>query len=189
MPVDPEDMHTFFSMNFEGLYPFTHHSAVMEMFNALMEDGLKDEAMEIRAYILENSRIPSVALFTNQIVYCARAGEAKLAIEQYHQMIRCWVAPNAYTYSILIKALAADPNFIGDAKKYLLEMMDKGMRPNARTYTAVLEAFALAGKAEECREILEQMRAKGIVVDEKVVSSFRRIRGALRNVMNALFGK
>lgn len=182
-------MHTFFYKNFKRLYPLTHHYAVMEMFNALMEDGLTDEAMEIRAYILEHGNIPAVAVFTNNIVSCAKPGNAKLAIEQYQEMIRCWVTPNAYTYSILIKTLAADPNFIGDAKKYLLEMMDKGMRPNARTYTAVLEAFALAGKAVECREILEQMRAKGIVVDEEVVSSFQRIRGALRNVMNALFGK
>lgn len=182
-------MHTFFYKNIKRLYPFTLHYAVMEMFNALMEDGLIDEAMEIRAYILENGKMPAVVSFTNNIVYCARDGKAKLAIEHYHQMIHCRVTPNAYTYSIFIKALAADPNFIGDAKKYLLEMMDKGMRPNARTYTAVLEAFALAGKAEECREILEQMRARGVVVDEEVVSSFRGIRGALRNVMNSLFGK
>ncbi|XP_062028471.1 pentatricopeptide repeat-containing protein At4g26800-like [Rosa rugosa] len=57
-------------------------------------------------------------------------------------MLAAGVAPNSYTYTVLIKGLTTDPNFFEDAKKCLLEMMDKGKRPNVATYIAVIEAFA-----------------------------------------------
>ncbi|KAL6129136.1 hypothetical protein ACLB2K_072489 [Fragaria x ananassa] len=68
----------------------------------------------------------------------------------------------------LIKGLAVDADFFGDAKKYLIQMLDKGMYPNAATYTAVLEGFGRQEdkKAEEeGKESLEVMMLRGSFLD------------------------
>ena len=90
----------------------------------------------------------------------ANAGLSKECLKVYLRMLASGVAPNAYTYTVLIKGLAADPKYIGDAKKYVMEMMGKGMRPNARTYTTVFEALAKEQKLDEAKEFLEQMKSK-----------------------------
>ncbi|OMP09075.1 hypothetical protein COLO4_05836 [Corchorus olitorius] len=53
--------------------------------------------------------------------------------------------------------------------KYLMEMIGKGITPNAGTYTAVLEAFVREEKVDDANEFLQQMKAKGFVPDEKDV--------------------
>ncbi|XP_004305048.1 PREDICTED: pentatricopeptide repeat-containing protein At5g65560-like [Fragaria vesca subsp. vesca] len=133
------------------------------MFDALIEDGLTEEAMEIRASILDKGQIPRMVFFTgwiNSIDYVPDCTEE--ALEVFQRMLSVGIAPNAYTYTVLIKVLVKDPKFIGDAKKYLLEMVNKGMRPNAKTYKSVVEAFAGADRVEECWELMKQMKAKGI---------------------------
>lgn len=136
------------------------------MFEALIQDGLTKEAMELRASILDTGKIPLVVFFTFGIgCPSSVVGETQAAINAFLQMLSHGVTHNAYTYSILIKTLAKDPDFIGDAKKYLLEMVNKGMRPNVDTYKSVVEAFAREEKMEECWELMKQMKAKGIVLD------------------------
>lgn len=128
------------------------------MFDALIEDGLTEEAMEIRASILDKGQIPRMVFFTgwiNSIDYVPDCTEE--ALEVFQRMLSVGIAPNAYTYTVLIKVLVKDPKFIGDAKKYLLEMVNKGMRPNAKTYKSVVEAFAGADRVEECWELMKQM--------------------------------
>lgn len=135
------------------------------MFEALIQDGLTKEAIEIRASILDTGKIPGVVFFTGWIDASNLAGDTKQAIEVFRQMVSSGVPPNAYTYAVLIKALTKDANFLGDAKNYLLEMVEQGMRPNVKTYNCVVEAFARSEKMEECWELMKQMKAKGIVLD------------------------
>ncbi|KAM5560827.1 pentatricopeptide repeat-containing protein [Rosa sericea] len=136
------------------------------MFDALIQDGLTEEAMEIRASILDTGKVPGVVFFTGWISSVDLVpGSTEEAIEVFQRMLSVGTAPNAYTYTVLIKVLAKDPKFIGDAKKYLLEMVNNGMRPNAKTYKSVVEAFAGADRMEECWELMKQMKAKGIELD------------------------
>ena len=67
-------------------------------------------------------------------------------------MLATKITPNFYTYSVLIKALSADPNLFKFAKVNLLDMMKKKMHPNAGTYTAVFKGFARQGTREWMRE-------------------------------------
>lgn len=106
------------------------------------------------------------------------------------RMLASGVAPNAYTYAVLVKGLAGNGR-LADAKKYVMEMMSKGMMPAAATYAAVFEAFAKDQKEEEAREFLEAMKGKGFVPNEKDV---REVIGSkrgpvFRSVMSILFGK
>nr|AFK39049.1 unknown [Lotus japonicus] len=106
------------------------------------------------------------------------------------RMLASGVSPNAYTYAVLIRVLVKDAKFLKDAKEYVLEMMDKGMRPNAETYTAVFKGLVREEKLDEAVQLLEQMKAKGFVPDEKAVGEvLADKRGSVfRNVMNILFG-
>lgn len=158
---------------------FLHYRAIV-MFNALMEDGLTKEAMKVREYILSNGEIPPVVLYTDHIVACTKAGKREKVMEVYKRMRANGITPNAYTYSVLIQALAKDPNFLGDAKKYLLKMLHKGLQPNFETYSAVVAAFAQAEKFEECLEILKRMQAKGFDLAEEIVKGGKMCEEALK---------
>ncbi|XP_050143450.1 pentatricopeptide repeat-containing protein At4g38150-like [Malus sylvestris] len=187
-PEDPKDLQeVFHKMRSDGL---TNNA--VNMFDALSKDGLTHEALELFAQIKDKGHMPDVVSHTAVIEAYANAGKTKEALKVYLRMLASGVAPNTYTYSVLIKALAADPgNFLGDAKKYLLDMMGKGMRPNAATYMAVFEGFASQEKAEEGRLLLEEMKGKGFVPDEKAVREvLKSKRGpVVRTVINILFGK
>ncbi|KAK9287023.1 hypothetical protein L1049_015431 [Liquidambar formosana] len=80
----------------------------------------------------------------------------------------CWPLGHAQHLHLhrLIKGLDAGSK-LGDAKKYIIEMMSKGMRPNAGTYTAVFEAFVREHQKDQGKEFLEQMKAKGFIPDEE----------------------
>lgn len=186
-PEDPKDLQeVFHKMRTDGL-----QNNAVKMFDSLSKDGLTHEALELFAQIKDKGHMPDVVAHTAVIEAYAAAGKPKDALKLYLRMLACGVAPNAYTYSVLIKALAADPKFVGDAKKYVLEMMGNGMRPNAGTYVAVFEALAEEEKAEEGREFLEQMKGKGFVADEKAVREVLKSRRGpvVRSVINILFGK
>ena len=141
------------------------------MFHALVDDGDVDEVKEI-----ETGVESMVAIHTSIIKAYLNAGKTKGALEAYRGMLAAWVAPNSYTYTVLIKGLTTDPNFFEDAKKCLLEMMDKGMRPNAATYTAVIESFAKQedeASEKECKELVEVTMGKGFVPNAKAIENTR----------------
>lgn len=186
-PEDPKDLQEIFhNMRSEGLL-----NNAVKMFDALSKDGLTHEALELFAQIKDKGHMPDLVSHTAVVEAYANAGQSKEALKVFMCMLASGVAPNAYTYTVLIKGLTADPKYLGDAKKYLLEMMGKGMRPNASAYTAVFQAFAKEQKVEDAEEFLEQMKAKGFKPDEKAVKEvLSNKRGPVfRTVMNILFGK
>ena len=58
-------------------------------------------------------------------------------------------------------------------------MLDKGLRPNFETYSAVIAAFAQAEKFEECLEILKRMQANGFDLEEEIVKGGKMCEEAL----------
>lgn len=137
--------------------------------------------------------MPDVVAHTAVIEAYANAGQAKEASKTFMRMLACGVSPNAYTYSVLIKGLAAsgDRKLLKEAKKYVVEMLGKGMRVNVGTYVSVFEAIAKMGIAEEGKEFLEVMKGKGFTPDENEVREILKgKRGPeFRSVMDILFGK
>ncbi|OAO91294.1 hypothetical protein AXX17_AT5G02860 [Arabidopsis thaliana] len=165
-PEDPKNLQEIFhKMRTEG---FTNEA--VKMFDALSKDGRTHEALELFSQIKDKNRMPDVVAHTAIVEAYANAGQAKETLKVFMRMLASGVSPNAYTYSVLIKGLAADGKTHKDAKKYLLEMMGNGMSPNAATYTAVFEAFVREGKEESARELLQEMKGKGFVPDEKANS-------------------
>ena len=187
-PNDPKDLQEIFHnmRTKDGLF-----NNAVKMFDALSKDGLTHEALELFSEIKDKGHMPDVVAHTAIIEAYANAGQPKECLKVYLRMLASGVAPNAYTYTVLIKGLAKNDNYIGDAKKYVMEMMGKGMRPNAGTYTAVFEALAKEQKVDEAREIVEQMKSKGFVPNEAAVREvLNNKRGQVfTTVINVLFGK
>ncbi|KAM5575380.1 pentatricopeptide repeat-containing protein [Rosa sericea] len=159
-------------------------------FNSMVNSGFLDEAEEL----LKKAILPVVAVHTYVIGVGVAAGNTNAALKAFQHMSASGVAPNSYTYAVLIKGLTADPNYCGDAKKFLLEMMDKGMRPNAATYTAVIEGFAkLEDKAaeEEGKQLVDVMMHKGFVPNAKAMMEVLKGRPTplIRRVINIALSK
>ncbi|XP_024196199.1 uncharacterized protein LOC112199407 [Rosa chinensis] len=96
------------------------------MYKALLDDGNRHEAwLLFQKQYHESSVHHMVVLYTCVIETFINAGKTK-----------------GCSGGVAAHALAADPSFFEDAKKYFLEMMEKGMLPNTAIYTAVLEGFA-----------------------------------------------
>ncbi|KAK3441373.1 pentatricopeptide repeat-containing protein At4g38150 [Eucalyptus grandis] len=186
-PEDPKNLQeVFHKMRSEGLTDYA-----VKMFDALSKDGRTHEALELFGQIKDKGHMPDVVAHTAVIeAYCNAGGQSKEALKVFMRMLASGVAPNAYTYAVLVKGLADDGR-LADAKKYVIEMMSKGMMPPAATYAAVFEAFAKDGKEEEAREFLEAMKGRGFVPDEKAVrEAIGSKRGPVfRSVMSILFGK
>ncbi|XP_061988005.1 pentatricopeptide repeat-containing protein At1g06710, mitochondrial-like [Rosa rugosa] len=145
----------------------------LEMFGALIDDGYVDEANELCKCICETGVYPMVTNHTSVIQAYLKFGKTKGALEAYRGMLAAGVAPNSYTYTVLIKGLTVDPNFCGDAKKCILDMMDRGIRPNPATYTAVIEGFAKQedkAAEEEAKDLVEVMMSKGFVPNAKALA-------------------
>ncbi|PRQ42581.1 putative pentatricopeptide [Rosa chinensis] len=188
-PEDPTDLRQVFQKveTTEGII-----NNVVKMFDALLTKGHEREAAEMHAQI-DQGFMPEVVTYTGVMEEYAGAGKTGDVLKVYQRMLDYGINPNSYTYRVLIKALAEDPDskFLGDAKKYLMEMMDVCLRPDAVAYTAVFKAFARLEKAAEGRRFLEEMKGKGFVADEKEVREvLKGRRGRLaKKVINLLFGK
>ncbi|PRQ61036.1 putative pentatricopeptide [Rosa chinensis] len=165
----------------------------MKMYKTLVKDGNADEAMEVLMLFIKGIK-PAILIHTCIIETYVNAGKIKGALEAYKDMVAAGVAPNSYTYTVLIKGLIADPNFFGDDKKFLLEMMDKGKWPNASTYTVVMEGFAKQedkAAEEEGKELVEVMMGKGFVLNAKAMMEVLKGRptAVIRRVMNIVLSK
>ncbi|QCE07193.1 pentatricopeptide repeat-containing protein At4g38150-like [Vigna unguiculata] len=187
-PKDPKDLQQIFHDMRSGDGLLNH---AVKMFDALSKEGLTHEALELFAQIKDKGHMPDVVAHTAILEAYANAAQPKEAHKVYMRMLASGVSPNAYTYAVLVTALAADAKFVKDASKYLLEMMDKGMKPNAKTYTSVFEGLLKEERLDEATRLLEQMKAKGFVPDEKAVREVvSNKRGQVfRNLINLLFGR
>ena len=123
--------------------------------------SLADETKELFKPQPESGILTDVAVFTIVIWAYTYVDKTEAALKVYRQMIATGVSPTFYTYIILITSLAThssiDVSFLGYAKKYFLEMLDKGMRLHSATYTTVLDAIACRESAEKAREFVEQI--------------------------------
>ncbi|KAK9920152.1 hypothetical protein M0R45_028712 [Rubus argutus] len=160
-PEDPKDLQQVFQ-KVESTEGLINN--VVKMFDALLIKGHEREAAEMQAQI-DQGLMPEVVIYTGVMEEYADAGKTG----------RC----------------SEDSTFLEDAKKYLLEMMDMGLRPNAEAYTAVFKAFARREKAAEAKRFLEEMKGRGFVADEKAVREVLKVRRGpvVKSVIKILFAK
>ncbi|KAL6130524.1 hypothetical protein ACLB2K_068903 [Fragaria x ananassa] len=147
----------------------------IKMVEGLLRDGFGSVGLEIAAEVEETNEVPRVVTGTAVMEYYINAtgDRTKDARRVFKHMSASGVEPNAYTYGIIIKALPAadlkkNPNFVGYAKKYVVEMLGRGMQPNEETYEAVLDGIGRgenkAEAEEERRVFVGKVKAKGFML-------------------------
>jgi pentatricopeptide repeat protein len=186
-PSNPTNLQEIFHrMRTEGLTDYA-----IKMFDGLSKDGLTHEALALFAVIKDNGTMPDVVAHAAVLEAYVNAGPAHWcdAVHTYDRMLASGVAPNAYTLAVLVRGLAASDR-CSEAGKYLVEMFDRGMRPNVATYLAVFQAYVRLKKLEEGKMLLETMKGKGFALDEEAVRNGTVKRGHLfKGVMSMLFDK
>jgi pentatricopeptide repeat protein len=186
-PSDPTNLQEIFHrMRTEGLTDYA-----IKMFDGLSKDGLTHEALALFAVIKDKGTMPDVVVHTAVLEAYTSAGPAhwRDAVRTYDRMLASGVAPNAYTLAVLVKGLAASDQ-CSEAGKYLVEMLDRRMRPNVATYLAAFEAYVRLEKLEQGKLLLETMKGKGFVPDEEAVRSDTVKRGHLfKGIVSMLFDK
>ncbi|XP_024168973.1 pentatricopeptide repeat-containing protein At5g61990, mitochondrial-like [Rosa chinensis] len=133
-----------------------------DLFNALVRKGLNEEAKELFKPLLDTAILPDEAVFIIVILFSRTKSDA---LKVYEHMLAYGITPSSCTYNLLIATLSLDPNFIGHAKKYYLEMLDKGMKPCLRTSLALFNGIACLESLENGEEFLEQVKPKGVLPD------------------------
>ncbi|KAK9930263.1 hypothetical protein M0R45_027306 [Rubus argutus] len=160
----------------------------IKVFNFMSNSGIGEEAKELFKPRRESAVLPDVAIFTIVIRAYVCAGKSKAAHKVYQRMIAAGVAPTSCTYSLLITSLgrdsASDVSFVGYAKKYFLEMLEKGMKPSSVSYVAVFNAIACRETVEKGREFLALIKAKGFSPESNFYYSYTDVE--LTVVMNAI---
>lgn len=188
-PEDPKNLQeVFHKICTDGLM-----NSAVKMFDGLSKDGLTHEALELFSQIKDKGQMPDVVAHTAVIEAYVNAGQAKEGLKVFMRMLGSGVLPNAYTYSLLITGLVAtgDAKLVKEAKKYVLEMVEKrGIKPNAAVCAGVYEGLANVGFAEEGKEVLEFLKSKGVVPEEmKVREAVKDKRRHLRTVLSVLYDK
>lgn len=140
---------------------------------------------EIKAQDQDTGSFPYVIPLTAVIEHYANAGRTNDAFKVFLYMLETGVNPNAYTYTVTIKALAAcSPSnlnfsfFIEFAKKYIVEMLDKGLRPTPGTYFALVERI---DEGRDREEFVELVKAKGFMPTEADFRQRKVLEDATKN--------
>ncbi|KAL3651464.1 hypothetical protein CASFOL_004466 [Castilleja foliolosa] len=190
-PDDPKNLQEVFAkIREDGLM-----NCAVKMFDGLSQDGLTHEALELFSQIKDKGQMPDVVAHTAVMEAYANAGQAKEAHKVYLRMLTSAVTPNAYTYRVVIGALAAsgDEKMTKMAKKYVVEMVGKGMRPNAGICVGAFEGMVRVGLEDEGLEMMEMLKEKGVVPEESKVREVLKGKGGngmvYQKVMSVLYGK
>lgn len=101
------------------------------------------------------------------------------AINLYSEMLRAGIEPTTDSTSCLINFLVQNGQ-VQDAVR-LLQSSHSDVRPSIRTYTGLLKTLSSSGDAPLALEILQDMRTRGIRIDQlilnMVLSACSRCRG------------
>eukprot|EP00897_Mesotaenium_endlicherianum_P002183 jgi/Mesen1/1993/ME000147S01090 len=94
--------------------------------------------------------------------------------------------PDAVTYNSLMKACGASPQ---RARAVMAAMEARGIRPNARSWSTLIDAFGSVGDARSASQVFEEMKAAGILPDIIAYTALIKahVQGGLMDEAYALF--
>jgi len=134
---------------------------------------------------------PNLFCYNAAIGVCSSVGELQSAEYLVGKMSRCGIDPDVYTFTMLLKGcvcgrLGHGP-YQGSVKgpqwksalRYLKEMSNRGIEPNAYSYTAAINVFAEARKLHKVDELFQEMKQAHIAPTTITFNSMIKAYGNL----------
>merc|ERR550514_1772243 len=97
----------------------------------------------------------------SEIDQAAKEGDLGRAEEALHNMLEAGVAPNAFSYSTLVKLSCKGGQDPRKASKYMNLLLDAGMMPEPLAVKQLLEAHAKANDMQRIEGLMRRLRAIG----------------------------
>ncbi|KAL6056940.1 Pentatricopeptide repeat-containing protein, variant 2 [Balamuthia mandrillaris] len=110
------------------------------------------------------------AMWNAMMQACTQCGGGKEALQLFQQMEEAGVAPNAFTFSIVLKAcgLAKDLE-IGE--RVHAEVLRRSLLPNTVLSTALIGMHGACGKTEEARAVFQGMKDRNVVTWTSMIAA------------------
>ncbi|GKU99344.1 hypothetical protein SLEP1_g12207 [Rubroshorea leprosula] len=124
--------------------------------------NLVDKASNIVNLAKFHGFMPGVLSYNailDALVRCKRP--VRLAVEHCKEMIKGGVAPNVFTYNILIRGFCVEGNL--EMGLLLFDEMERnGCLPNVVTYNTLIDAYCKSNKINDAYNLLRSMALKGL---------------------------
>ncbi|XP_037495947.1 putative pentatricopeptide repeat-containing protein At1g09680 [Jatropha curcas] len=112
----------------------------------------------------KNGKICSTAVFNDLLMALVIASEHELAFKFYSSISSYGLAPDCWTYCILIRSYCKIEN-VDEARRVLDHMVENGLHPNLATFTTLINSFCKKGRVEEAFELMEDIKKSSIDAD------------------------
>jgi len=150
----------FEAMGKAGLTPNVTHYTIA--ISSLGKRGLASDAEQWFSKMQEEGITPDIACCNSILHAWARLGDVERCKKWMASILEAGLTPDIVSYNSMLHAHATQ----GDAERAeeLLRSMGE-VRPNARTFTAVLSAFARSGDVEGVTRVMQFAAELGVPAD------------------------
>ncbi|KDO64095.1 hypothetical protein CISIN_1g011714mg [Citrus sinensis] len=98
----------------------------------------------------------SVSDFNDLLMALVMLNEQETAVKFFSEASSYGLAPNSWTFSIMIRCYCNKNDFF-EARKVIDCMFDNGYHPNVTTFTILVNSLCKSGRLKEALEVLDQM--------------------------------
>ncbi|KAL9428613.1 hypothetical protein AB3S75_030572 [Citrus x aurantiifolia] len=98
----------------------------------------------------------SVSDFNDLLMALVMLNEQDTAVKFFSEASSYGLAPNSWTFSIMIRCYCNKNDFF-EARKVIDCMFDNGYHPNVTTFTILVNSLCKSGRLKEALEVLDQM--------------------------------
>merc|ERR1719261_2205057 len=141
------------------------------MVDALVSNGLPDEAFELVREIREESEFADIL---NTVIYStllkgfAQSRQPQRVQDVFEQMKEMGIACNTVSYNTMLDANARTGR-MDRADELFREMVDSGVSPDVITYSTLVKGYCQAGDIDQGFMVLKDMVVKGVHEPDEIL--------------------
>lgn len=130
-----------------------------------------DDALRIFSTIAKVGHTPNIMSYNNIIWSMGHSGNIDRAREIFNALCRHnQLRPNTYTYGALFYGFSKAKQCL-EALRYLEDMLQKDVAPNAVILSSVMEACIGAGQPREAVALMDRLSEFGVTPDVTMVNT------------------
>ncbi|XP_024172276.1 uncharacterized protein LOC112178350 [Rosa chinensis] len=132
---------------------------LMKVYEDVTRDCEDKELRKIFDWIVDYGALNANAIHMfSSLVDCGFCDEARELFKPHSEQT---TLPEVAVFTMVI--MARPRMLTRYAKKYFLEMLDRGLKPQYQPYMYVIDVIAYREPVEEAKKFLEQIKAKGFI--------------------------